>query len=214
MYHQWIEQFPTRKYAKNCRLFMQGDKLEYCYYLKSGICSQFINYENGTEIVTKYYFPGQMLNIWGVLKRKDIHPSSVVAKTDITAVVIPARILRKELDENFAFYRWIVEYILENNQYVYEQYQKKAKGNAAEMLCYTILTLSQTDLHGNSYLPKEFAFLDLAQHLRIHRITVSHIFRALQEENVICKCDLGWRLLDIDALEEYAQGNRTLNYAD
>ena len=215
MYRKWFEQFPLRKYPKGHRLFSQGDELEYCYFLKSGICSQFINYENGTEIITKYHFPGQMLNIWGLLKHKDTCQSSVSVKTDLTAVVVPASILRKELDENFTFYRWIVEeFILKNNQYVYEQYQKKAKGNAAEILCYTILSLCQSDFCGNTYLPKGLGFCDLSQHLRIHRITISHIFKALQEENVIRKTDLGWQLIDINALEEYAQGNRILNYAD
>lgn len=214
MYHQWLEQFPTRKYLRNTRLFSQGDELAYCYYLTDGIASQFINYENGTEIVTKYHFPGQMLNIWGVLKHKQICRSSVVSKTDLTAVVIPAAELRRKLDEDFPFYRWVVEHILENNRYIYEQYQKKARGNAAEIVCYTILALCQSDLQGNSYLPREFTFLDLAQHLRIHRITVSHIFKALQEERIVERTDLGWRLLDFDGLNEYAQGNRLLNYSN
>lgn len=213
MYRTWMDQFPTRKYPKNSRLFLQGDELSYCYYLRSGICSQIINYESGIEVVTKYYFPGEMINIWGVLKRKSVYPSCVVSKTDITATVIPVSALRKELDENFEFYRWVVEDILANNQYVYQQYQKKAKGNAAEILCYTILALSREDPDGRFYLSKDFAFCDLAQHLRIHRITVSHIFKVLQEENVIRKCSLGWQLLDISALEEYARGNRILNYS-
>lgn len=212
MYREWIQQFPTRKWAKGSRLFLQGDELEYCYYLKSGICSQFINYENGIEVVTKYYFAGEMLNIWGVLKRKTVYPSSAMAKTDLAATVIPVPALRWELDHNFEFYRWVVEFILTNNQYVYQQYQKKAKGNAAEILCYTILALSQENSNGKFYLPKDFAFCDLAQHLRIHRVTVSHIFKVLQEENIIRKCALGWELLDIGTLEEYARGNRILNY--
>lgn len=212
MYREWIEQFPTRKYPKNSRLFLQGDELECCYCLKSGICSQLVNYENGTEVVTKYYFPGDMLNIWGILKHKTACPSTVVAKTDVVTAVIPALVLRKELDENSDFYRWVVETVLTNNQYVYQQYQKKAKGNAAEILCYTILALSQPDPDGGVYLPKDFAFCDLAQHLRIHRITVSHIFKVLQEERVIRKCPIGWKLLDTNALEEYARGNQILSY--
>lgn len=212
MYKEWIMQFPKKKFSKDSRLFIQGDELDYCYYLTKGICSQLIDYENGTEVVTKYYFPGSFLNIWGVLKHKDAYASTVVAKTDLYAIVIPALQIRKELDENFLFYREVVESMLENNQYVYQQYQKKSKGNAAEILCYAIFALSQMDSDGRLYLSKDFAFCDLAQHLRIHRVTVSHVFKALQEEQVIRKCAQGWEILSAHTLEEYAQGNRVLNY--
>jgi CRP-like cAMP-binding protein len=208
---EWIAQFPKKQFSRDSRLFLQGDPLEYCYYLTKGICSQLVDYENGTEVVTKYYFPGDFLNIWGVLKHKTVYASTVVAKTDIYAVVIPALQVRRELDENNVFYRQVVEAALENNQYVYQQYQKKAKGNAAEILCYAILALSQVEPDGKLYLSKDFAFCDLAQHLRIHRVTVSHVFKTLQEEKIIRKCDRGWRILDAAAVEEYAQGNRSLN---
>ena len=212
MYREWFAQFPVKKFDKDSTLFMQGDTLNYCYYLKKGICSQLIYYENGIEVVPKYHFPGDLMNVWGVLKNKTAYASTAVAKVDVYAAVIPASRLRRELEENFSFYRWVVESILMDNQYVYEQYHKKSKGSAAEILCYAILTMSQTGSDGELYLPKEFSFLDLARHLRIHRITVSYIFKALQEENIIQKCNVGWRILDVQALESYSQGNLILNY--
>ena len=204
---EWIAQFPAREFPKNTRLFLQGEPLEHCFYLKKGICSQMVNYENGTEVVTKYHFPGDMLNIWGILKHKSVYASSAVAKTDAYGIMIPASAMRQELDRNFAFYRWIVEAVLDKNQYVYQQYQKKSKGGAAEILCYAILALSQEDASGRIYLSKDFSFCDLAQHLRMHRVSVSHVFKFLQEKQVLRKCERGWRILDVRALEEYAQGN-------
>lgn len=213
MYREWLSQFPTKKFDKDIRLFIQGDELDCCYYLTKGICSQLINYENGVEIIAKYHFPGELLNIWGVLKNRTACSSTVAAKTDTRAIIIPISEIRKKLDEDFAFYRWVVEPLLESNQYVYEQYQKKARGNAAEILCYTILALNQVDSKGRLYLPKCFSFSDLSQHLRIHRITILRIFKALQEEEVIRKYELGWLILKEHDLREYAGGNKVLAYS-
>ena len=210
-FEEWMEQFPAKEFPKNTRLFLQGDPLDYCFYLKQGICSQMINYENGIEVVAKYYFPGDLLNIWGVLKQKNAYASTTVAKTDAYGIMIPATAMRRELDQNFSFYRWIVESVLNKNQYVYQQYQKKSKGSTAEILCYAILGLSQEDSNGRIYLSKDFSFCDLAQHLRIHRVSVSHVFKFLQENHVIQKCNRGWRILDVHALQEYAQGNRIVD---
>lgn len=212
MYTQWIRQFPTKKFEKDSYLFLQGDELDYCYYITKGICSKSTSYENGIEVIVKYHFPHDLLNIWGVLKNRTTCSSTVIAKTDVHAIMVPVAVIRKKMSEDFAFYRQIVEPLIEDNQYIYQQYQKKTKGGTAEMLCYSILALSRSSSNDQKHLPKVFSFMDLSQHLRIHRITVSHIFQALQKEQIIRKCKDGWQILNVEALEEYAQGNKTLNY--
>lgn len=212
MYSQWMKQFPCRKFEKDSYLFMQGNELNYCYYLTKGICSKSVSNENGMEVIVKYHFPGCLLNIWGMLKNRTTCSCTVLAKTDVYAIMIPVDIIQKKLSEDFAFYRWIVEPLIEDNQYIYQQYQKKTKGGTAEMLCYSILALSRSGSSDQKHLPKVFSYVDLSQHLQIHRITVSHIFQALQKEQIIKKCPDGWRILDSEALEEYALGHKSLNY--
>lgn len=207
MYEEWIAQFPLRKYDKGSWLFLQGDPLDYCYFLTKGICSQLVGYENGEEIVTRFYFPGDILNIWGLLKHRSICSSTAAAKTDACVRVIPASILREKLETSFDFYRWIVEFVLTQNQYIYDQYKKKSKGAATEMICYLIRTLSQRDSQGALYLPKEFTLNDIALHLRIHRVTVSRVFKSLQEQGIIRKYKHGWLIVKPEELEHCAQGS-------
>lgn len=212
MCHEWIKQFPEKIFPKDSFFYIQGDSLDYCFYVLEGIGMQVINYENGVEIISKYRFPGGLMNVWGVMKNSNFYTSSGIAKTDIRIIVIPASAMRVKLNEDFAFYRWAVDILLKQNQYIYELYQKKTKGNAAEILCYSILSMSQTTSSGTRYLPKALALTDIAQHLRIHRVTVSHVFKALQEEQIIKKCSLGWQIIDEKQLERYSKGNIILNY--
>lgn len=210
--HSWLHQFPAQKFKKNTYLYRQGDPLELCYFLTSGICSQIITYENGEEITARYYFAGDMLSIWGMFKHRESYPGSMLCKTDVYAVVVPCKLVQQMLETSFDFYRWAAENAMQNNNYIYEQYQKKAKGNASEILCYTIYVLLQRKDSGEYYLARNFTIEELARHLRLHRVTVSRIFRVLQNENILRKFEDGWIVGDLDRLHLLSTGEDNIKY--
>ena len=210
---QWVSQFPIKNFKRNHVFFRQGDVFQYCYYITSGICARTTIDDSHSEIILKYYFHDDIIGLWYCL-RDDITecPATFIAKTDGYAYVVPANILRQTMNQDFEFYRHISNKIINSDHYIENLYQKKAKGNAAEIVCYTIISLLQKDIHNEQYLAKSFSHTELSMHLRLHRVTVSKIFTALQRNNVLEKHSYGWKILDYDQLHAYASGKIILKY--
>lgn len=77
---------PAKKFKSNELIYRQGEKAEYCYFLKEGIVQAFVNSPDGLEKILNTYKKGE---IFGEASFFDGFPRVSSAKTFSSSEIIP-----------------------------------------------------------------------------------------------------------------------------
>lgn len=209
----------TCHFKKGEALIHAGEKLDYIYYLKKGSVERELITASGKEsVLSNKSSNGIVRSLVGILilYRKDRNGYALnefVAKTDCICYKIPALACMDYLRQHPDLLEETLVMAMEEYSAMETRFMVKHEKNAAAHLCQFLLNHATCGCDEEvSVLSKKYTNVEISKLLSIHVVTVARILRALKEEGVISRVENGIAIYNREALAEYANEERVLNY--
>lgn len=202
-------------FIKGDYIIRQDEFIEYIYYLVSGDCICTIVNENGNEYIFNELYSEQgvcsLVGLGMSFDNDSVSTFNVIANTDIICYKIPRPVVLEYLlkypEELFLF----MSKMANNYIVAIRKLNNRQQAKTIERLCQFILDNSCTTSQGILFI-KKYSNNQISQFLGIHPVTLSQMFAALRERNFIEKIPRGWRIINVQGLEECACGRKVINY--
>lgn len=204
-------------FKKGDYLIRMGQRIDYVYYLEKGHVHREMVNENGARTFLSQKIGGQSIqSIVGLLslydeQGRDFADNDFIAATDCVCYRIPSEACKEFFLCHPKLLEKVVCTAVAVSNEVRRVYLTKTEVPAYVHLCQLILqnvVEDETDL----ILPKVFTNIEIAKRVTTHKVTISRMLRVLREEGVIEKTPKGYRILDMAALQAYANGKKRLVY--
>ena len=192
------------------------------YYLTEGTAALTHLTENGEQSSFLYFRPGMLLNfLRPVISHTGIGSEMAVkrfanlnhviyAKTDCRCICINGKILLDYLSKNPEFYPLLLQSLSENLINVLALSTDIVTKPACVRVCQLLHDFMTDDTPPQ--IPRYLTYTEIAFYLHLHVITVTKIFKALKEADIISK--KGWTTIVTDAerLQAIADGTEEFFY--
>lgn len=213
MYRHLADSVQTFK--KGETILRQGEVTKYIYYLESGSCYRTYLTDKGDNIIYEITEPDNTINsLLGSLTTYTHSGQSAytfTARTTCRCHRIPTGTFKQWALEN----PWILQALLERSMDQYGElrraFQSYQEGRIANRLCQLLLSCCKI-IHGERIITKKYTFGEMASMLGVHQVTVSRIIRSLCDEGVFERVQHGFRVLDYEKLQSYANKEDQLVY--
>lgn len=208
-----------RKFKKDDYLIREGEVVHFVYYLIKGIVHREVITSGGNQ-VTVTVITGENTQwdaviglLVGCVKESRIAEHSVfLAKTDCVCFQIPVTSIWEYLDHHPEQWRTIAKIAMREYREAGELLFIKSDGYTIQKLCQLLLENSVLKKHKQVVDTKLFSNIELAKQLCVHKVTVARMLKALKEDKLIEKERNYIEILDVDRLEECAEGLKKIKY--
>ena len=195
----------SRPMQKNQHLYREGDDFQSVFAVRSGAMKAYKTTDDGSEQVTGFYFPGEILGMDGI--SKNTHASS--AKTLETAAVceIPFSSLEKlstlmpSLQRHF--FQLMSREITEDQQLI----TLLSKNSADERVASLMLSISTRNARRKlsaTHFRLPMSRVDIGNYLGLTVETVSRVFSRMQKLNLLRVDNKEIEILDPTGLQDMA----------
>ncbi len=197
-------------------IFFDGyDGLDAIYFLTDGFCALMSLKHSGKEHIYHYLKPGSIIGVFLEHTHEENTDTEAYfllkAKSNCTVY----RIEKDHIFELMQAYPQILKFIMlsmaNTSRNLLKHFYTAQESNAASKIAFTLLSLAE-EVNGDFILHKEFNYPELSKYLGIHHITVARIIGRFKEEGIIKKIGHSIKILDQEALMEYAQSKKLLQY--
>lgn len=206
--------------GKGIRIVDADTKLDYIYYLESGIVALVDTMEDGDERIYRYHKQGEMLGIFKLynqvpcLKNSSQHTINniynSVCKTETVVYRLEPEVVLRFLYENPES---LIEQIRMTGKVNINhsfRYSRMLKNRTPNILCEVLLELSGA-ADGCLQLDRYFTNAEIARYLGIHVVTVGRIMKQMNEEHLIERRNGRIVILDREGVEAYL-GDKIMKY--
>lgn len=191
-----------RPLAKGEHLFRQAAAFDAVYAVRSGSFKAYATSDDGTEQVTGFYLPGEIMGLDGISNLS--HCSSAVALETSTVCEIPFSRL-EELSVRLPalqrrFFQMMGKEIARDQQ----MFTLLGKNSAEERIASLLLSISTRHHHRNlsaSRFRLSMSRAEMGNYMGLTVETVSRVFSRLQKQNIIKVDNREIEILDMDALK-------------
>ncbi len=219
-YRELLRQGTRIRVEKGFRIVNSQKKLEYVYYLESGVVALVSLMEDGDERVFRYHKRGELLGIFQLyntvpsLKNAVLHTVcpiyDSVTKTECIVYRFDPQVVLKFLFENPELLVEQVRRTAKINMVHCFRYSKMLKNRVPNILCEMLLEFAHLS-DGEWKLDKYFSNAEIARYLGVHVVTVGKILSKMKEEGLVDRRDGQLVILDREQLEEYS-GEKNMKY--
>lgn len=202
-------------YEKGDYLVYQGEKIDYVYYLVSGICIGAVETEEGNEFLQDEIVSGKgvcsVAALGMVFDNQGICTNGILALTKVECYRIETKVILEYLMANPGELIAFLANLMSKYVEVVKRYNSRCQIKTMDRLCQFILSHSE-DHDGHLILGKRYSNQDLAKYMGVHPVTLSRMLTALKEKGYISKTQAGWKVLNLDGLVACAQGLERVQY--
>ncbi|WP_053983875.1 Crp/Fnr family transcriptional regulator [Niameybacter massiliensis] len=200
-------------------IFYDGyDNLDAIYCLTDGLCALMSLKDSGKEHIYHYLKPGSIIGFTPAFleytHEQDTTSEAyflLKAKSNCTVY----RLEKERIFELMQTYPQILKFIMlsmaNTSRNLLKHFYTAQESNAASKIAFTLLSLAE-EVNGDFILHKEFNYPELSKYLGIHHITVARIIGSFKDEGIIKKLGHSIKILDQEALMDYAQNKKILQY--
>lgn len=180
-----LDQFiqKVRYVKKGEHIYRSNDKVEHLYAVYSGSLKDYYFGENGVEYINNFYFPGDILALEAVAKRKYVF--SAVALNDAALCMIPINSLYSEMQAFPALLKrflHINSYKMLNDKHI--RPTTNAKQRVADFLVNMLYRLQERNgVEATMQLP--MSQVDMSNMIGIAYETVSRILHQFADQKII-----------------------------
>lgn len=209
----------VRKEIPKGYIFYDGyENFDAVYCLVDGLCALMSLKDSGKEHVYHYMKAGSLVGFIPAFL-ESIHEED----TDSEAYFLlkaksPCIVYRLNKETIFdlmqtypVIMRWIMGTMADTARNMIHHFYNSQESNAVAKIAITLLSLGEDTSEG-FILQKEFNYPEISRYLGIHHITVARIIGGFKAEGLIGKAGHMIKILDQEAIMEYAQNKRDLQY--
>ncbi len=194
--------------AKGQHLFLQGDKFQSIYLIRSGAFKSCFTDETGERQVTGFHFSHDILGIDGIDSGRHIHEVEALETSSVCS--LPFQLFKEiSLRDNKDLYGELISNVSAMMSRANHLLMTLTKMKAEQRLASFILDISQS-MYERRQSPYEFklpmARYDIANYLGLAVETVSRLFKRLEEQGLIIAQRHRVRIVDMDGLHSMATG--------
>lgn len=202
-------------FQKDEWLVRPGEKVEYVYYILSGIVIGNITNESGNEYLYDQIPCDNGINSLALLgmlfDNERVSIVGSVALTDVECFRIPAESILNYLYENpgelMKFTSKLMHIYIDN----IKKHATRCEKKTIERLC-QFMVENSTKQDSGYVVWKKLTNEELSKVLGVHPVTLSRMFTGLRKQEMIEKIQGGWRILDMQALVDGMRGLREIPY--
>lgn len=203
------------EFKKGETIISQGDKVEYIYYLISGICYRTEINAKGDAITYGTKQSGDFIkSLIGVLMLYSNVSSSAhfIAKSKCCCYKIPKDVFFQYINDKPEMLSQLLYLAERGYGHLLSLFRSKQEKTIANLLCELLLNNAVLK-EGKLLVNKTFSNnAEIAGFLGIHKVTVSKILKTLKTEGVITKEKEGVIILDEEEMSRYAKVEKTIIY--
>lgn len=194
-------QFSRRKVETGQNLYLEGDRFNTIYAVRSGTFKTSLMLADGREQVAGFFMAGELMGLDGIASGR--HASSAIALEDAEVCAIPYSHLTQVAIRSAGLQQAVTR--LMSREIVREHSLMMLLGsmNAEERLAAFLLNLSQR-LKARGYSASEFHLrmsrAEIGSYLGLKLETVSRTFSAFQQQRLLEVDKKHVRILDLDGL--------------
>jgi len=194
--------FTRRKVRAGESLYLEGDRFQFIYAVRSGTFKSSLTLSDGREQVSGFHMAGELMGLDGLAAGK--HASCATALEDTEICAIPYAHL-SELTTTSVNMQHVVNRLM-SREIVREHSLMMLLGsmNAEERLAAFLLNLSQR-LKARGYSPSEFHLrmsrAEIGSYLGMKLETVSRTFSAFQQQRLLEVDKRHIRITDLEGLK-------------
>jgi len=194
--------------GKGQHLFLQGDKFQSLYLIRSGSFKSSITDETGERQVTGFHFSNDILGIDGIEPGR--HIREVEALETSSVCTLPFQLFKEvSLRSNKSLYEKLICNVSSMMFKTSHLMMTLTKMKAEQRLASFLLDISQS-MYERRQSPHEFklpmARYDIANYLGLAVETVSRLFKRLEDQKLIVAQRHRVHIVDMDGLHRIAAG--------
>ena len=206
------------RFKKGETILKAGEPVEYVYYLTKGTVYREMITAKGYESILSCKKASDVADaLVGVLTlynmtHNAISRYSFIAHTDCTCYQIPRDVCKTYLREHPDLLERVLSHAMREYTQLMNLFMSQREGSGAARLCALLLERAKQNAEGTLVVPKKCTNVELSKLLSIHKVTVSRMIRALREEGVVERVEVGMIVLQPERLKQYADNEDTLIY--
>lgn len=191
------------------------------YYLIDGVCGLIFISEDGNEYSYMYFKKYMLLNFLPTVAAHGVYTNitekrfqrmqhRIVAKTKCTLLCTPGEVFLEHMKDNLLLNHLLVRSLTEN----WINLLTTSTGITSTPVCTRVCQLLEDNLPPQSpyTIPRYLTHTEIAAHLSMHTITVTKIFKALRDQNIITKAGHVYEVVDLSGLLALSGGKTVLSY--
>ncbi len=202
------------EFEKNTRIIKQGEKIDFVYYLASGICYRKNITEKGDEVIygVKESNNDFIQSILGVLilYTDGVSVHNFCARSKCCCYKIPKEAFLQWVKDKPDIITQILYMAMKELRELASLFQARQEGRVANRLCNLLLKNARA-IQGKLVV-QGYSNLEISQFLGIHKVTVARILRALKAGDIIDKGKEGIIILNEKQLAAYAKAEKIIDY--
>ena len=210
------------EFQKNDTIIHQDEKLEFVYYLISGVCHRKAINKRGDEIIygvkepqsganAKQSLVQSVLGVLVLFSDDSISSNNFIAQEKCCCYRIPRDIFLAYVKNKPEILILVAQQAIKELRLLTRAFQARQEGEVANQLCRLLLNRAKIDSEG-TLLICGLSNLAISQLLGIHEVTVNRILRALKAEGVISKTRTVIKIEDPPRMEAYAKAELRIDY--
>lgn len=201
-----VESNRTIAYRRKEHLFLQGDKADSLYFLRSGAAKSIVSTRGGAERIIGFHFPGDLIGFDGLASGQ--YHSTTVALDTSGVCRIPMGKLKSESINNADLWdevlRAVATGISEKQNYSLLLSQKSVQARFASFLCYLSGKYASRGFSGTDFT-LSMSRQDIANYLSMAVETLSRLIGDFQDKKLIAVERRIVRLIDVRSLHKLSQ---------
>ncbi len=194
-----------RPLAKGEHLFRQAEPFSAVYAVRSGSFKAYATSDDGTEQVTGFYLPGEIMGLDGISNLS--HCSSAVALETATVCEIPFARLEELSVQLPALQRRFFQMMGKEIARDRQMFTLLGKNSAEERIASLLLSISTRHHHRNLSAIRfrlSMSRAEMGNYMGLTVETVSRVFSRLQKQEIIKVDNREVEILNMDALKTAA----------
>lgn len=188
------------------------------YCLVDGLCALMSLKDSGKEHVYHYMKSGSLIGFIPAFLEY-IHEENadseayflLKAKSPCTVYRIEKGRIFELMQTYPLIMKWMMGSMADNSRNMIRHFYNAQESNAVAKIAITLLSLGEETDEG-FILQKEFNYPEISRYLGVHHITVARIIGGFKAEGLIVKTGHMIKILDSEAIMEYAQNKRVFQY--
>ncbi len=200
----------TKKVHKGDKLFYKSSSFKNLYVIRTGSFKSTLTTADGTEQVTEFYFPGEMLGLGGIASGE--HFCDLSAMEDSEVCVVPFNDFEKLCHRSFTLNKNLLRYL--SAEYVRGNKNMFSLGSfrSEEKIAYFLLDMSHR-FESRGYSRTEFILRmtrsDIGSFLGMKPETVSRVLSKFSDANLIEIRQKRVHLIDLKGLRNIFSARRS-----
>lgn len=200
----------VRCLSKKEHAFHCDDEQQNLYAVYRGTCKEYRVDELGNEIVTNFYFPGDVIGIESVASRR--HMFSVIALDDVDLCVIPIEEFLNTMQENPRILKrffTITSLKMQNDQST--RMSSTAINRVCDFILNIVLRMQERNMQNNEIV-FPISQLDISNFVGVAYETVNRIIRKLRRQKIIKIKHKKLTILNFSKLEALSRLNNGIAF--